>query len=335
MLKKINMYRLVIIFLIVSFCFLHLVAGNETSEAIEQYGPALNSSSLSPEGANELSLLQTIHIYWLWILHLFIIVILLTLYILYIRRYNNLLKKEVAERSNMEKKLEKYAADLKHSNEMKDLFTDILRHDLLNPAGIVKGYADLLLEIETDIKKLQYLKNISRSNQRLMDLIEDAASYTKLDTIDDISLEKMDLKNIVVNVIDFMGFQISEKHANVSFSSSGTYPAKVNPLVEQVFVNFLSNALKYGPYSGNIDINIVDAGDSWRVCFADEGEGIPEESKQAIFERFTRLKTGVIKGSGLGLAISKRIVELHGGKLGVTDNPKGAGSVFWASFPKA
>lgn len=333
--KKINMCRLVIIFLIVSFCFLHLVAGNETSDTIEQYGPALSSSSLSPEGANELSLLQTIHVYWLWVLHLLIIVILLVLYILYIRRYNKLLKQEVSERRIIEQKLEQYAAELKHSNEMKDLFTDILRHDLLNPAGVVKGYADLLLEMETDIKKLQYLKNISRSNQKLMDLIEDAASYTKLDTIGNLPLEKMDLKGIITNVIDSMILQISEKHAKVSFSSSGTYPAKVNPLVEQVFVNFLSNALKYGPYSGNIDINIVDAGDSWKVCFADEGEGIPEDSKQAIFERFTRLKAGAIKGSGLGLAIAQRIVELHGGKLGVTDNPKGTGSVFWASFSKA
>lgn len=329
------MCKLVSIFLIVSFCFLHLVAGNETSETIEQYGPALNSSSLSPGGASQLPLLQTIHTYWLWILHLFIIVVFLALYIIYIRRYNKLLKQEVTERRVMEQKLEQYAAELKHSNEMKDLFTDILRHDLLNPAGVVKGYADLLLEMETDIKKLQYLMNISRSNQKLIYLVEDAASYTKLDTIEDITLEKMDLRNIVVNIIESMGLQISEKHAIISFSSSGSYPAMVNPLVEQVFLNFLSNALKYGPYGGNITIDIVDAGDSWKVCFADEGEGIPEESKQAVFERFTRLKAGAIKGSGLGLAIAQRIVELHGGKLGVIDNPKGKGSVFWASFPKA
>lgn len=333
--KKISMCKLVFIFLFVSFSFLHLVAGNETCDTIEQYGPALRATSvLSTEGYGQLSLLQTVHIYWLWVLHLFIIVVLMALYILYIRRYNNLLKQEVAERKIMEQKLQQYAAELKHSNEMKDLFTDILRHDLLNPAGIIKGYTDLLLEIETDIKKLQYLKNISRSNQKLINLVEDAASYTKLDTIGNIPLEKTDLKGIIINVIDSMSIQISEKHAKVSLSSSGLYPARVNPLAEQVFVNFLSNALKYGPYSGNIGIDIVDAGNSWKVCFADEGDGIPEKFKEAVFERFKRLEAGAIKGSGLGLAIAKRIVELHGGTLGVNDNPAGKGSVFWATFPK-
>lgn len=330
------MYRMLFVFLIVSLFFLHLASGNNTFDTIEHYGPALNDSSfVSTGGFGQLSLLETIHIYWVWIVHLFVITVLLVLYSIYVRRYNNLLRQEISERRNTEQRLQQYAAELEHSNEMKDLFTDILRHDLLNPAGIVKSYADFLLEIETDIKKLQYLKNISRSNQKLIELIEDAASYTKLDAIENIPLEIIDLGGIVANVVGSMQIQISEKNAKVHFSPSGPYPATVNPLVEQVFVNFLSNALKYGPHSGNIDIDITDAGNSWKVSFADEGEGIPVEFREAVFERFKRLETGAIKGSGLGLAIAKRIIELHGGQLGVTDNPKGKGSIFWATFPKA
>jgi hypothetical protein len=235
----------------------------------------------------------------------------------------------------MEHKLQHYAAELKHSNEMKDLFADIMRHDLINPAVIINSYAEILLEMETDAKKFQYLKSLYSSNQKLMELIEDAASFTKLDSIDSIYLERMDLSFIITNVVESMRLQISEKNALVSFSPSGPFIANINPLVEQVFVNFLSNALKYGPQNGRIDIEITDAGDSWKVCFADEGEGIPEEFKEAIFERFKRLERGAIKGSGLGLAIAKRIVELHNGELGVTDNPIIKGSIFWATFPKA
>ena len=334
--RKINMFRMLFVFLIVSMVFLHLVAGNGSCDQIQEYGPFLQlSSSASTEVSDPISLLRTIHLYWLWIVHLFIVVVLLAFYGIYVHRYNKLLEQEVSERRNMEQKLQQYAAELQHSNEMKDLFTDILRHDLINPAGIINSYSDLLMELETDVKKLQYLKNISRSNQKLMELIGDAASFTKLDSIDNISLEKMDLGAIITNVVESMRFQISEKNVQVSFSSSCPFVANVNPLVEQVFVNFMSNALKYGPQNGRIDIDIIDAGLSWKVCIADDGEGIPDEFKEAVFERFKRLEKGAIKGSGLGLAIAKRIVELHKGQLGVTDNPKGRGSVFWATFPKA
>lgn len=283
----------------------------------------------------QLSFLQIIHPYWWWVVHLLILMFILLLYTLYLLKYNNLLKKEVSERRKMEQKLQQYAAKLEHSNEMKDLFTDILRHDLLNPAGIINGYIDLLLEIETDPNKFHYLKTMSRSNQKLIELIEDAASFTKLDSIDHLPLEKMDIGTIISNVIDSMGIKISQKGSKVSFSSNGLYPSTVNAMVEQVFVNFLSNALKYGPENGRIDISIMDAGDSWKICFADEGDGIPDKFKDAVFERFNRIETGAIKGSGLGLAIVRRIVDLHGGRVGVTDNPKGKGSVFWATLPKA
>jgi signal transduction histidine kinase len=327
---------MVFVFLIVSLVFLHLVAGEEICDQMQGYSPILKISSLGPaEAPDHISLLRTMHLYWLWIVHLYIIVVLLAFYSIYVHRYNKLLKQEISERRNMEHKLQHYAAELKHSNEMKDLFADIMRHDLINPAVIINSYAEILLEMETDAKKFQYLKSLYSSNQKLMELIEDAASFTKLDSIDSIYLERMDLSFIITNVVESMRLQISEKNALVSFSPSGPFIANINPLVEQVFVNFLSNALKYGPQNGRIDIEITDAGDSWKVCFADEGEGIPEEFKEAIFERFKRLERGAIKGSGLGLAIAKRIVELHNGELGVTDNPIIKGSIFWATFPKA
>lgn len=331
--KKNSIYRIVLIFLILSFSFLHLVVGSETSYAKLQHGSVLSRSLNVPtEESDQASFLQTMGFYLFWMAQLFIIVCIMALFLSW---RNNLLKQELLQRKNMEQRLQQYAAELKHSNEMKDLFADILRHDLLNPAGVISGYTEHLLEIETDVKKLQYLKSISRSNQKLTDLIEEAASFTKLDTLDSIPLEKKDIGCIITNVIESMRMQISEKNAKVSFFRSGPYPANVNTLMEQVFVNFLSNALKYGPRSGSIDINVMDAGNSWKVCFADEGDGIPEKFKEAIFERFRRVEKGAIKGSGLGLAIAKKIVELHGGQVGVTENPIGEGSVFWATFPKA
>lgn len=76
-----------------------------------------------------------------------------------------------------------------------------------------------------------------------------------------------------------------------------------------------------------------DAGDCWKISFADFGPGVPEEQKVTIFDRFSRGSKGGVKGAGLGLAIAKRVAELHRGEMGVADN-KPKGSIFWVKLPK-
>jgi len=76
-----------------------------------------------------------------------------------------------------------------------------------------------------------------------------------------------------------------------------------------------------------------DAGDCWKISFADFGPGVPNEQKATVFDRFSRGSKGGVKGAGLGLAIAKRVAELHGGEVGVADN-KPKGSIFWVKLPK-
>ena len=87
--------------------------------------------------------------------------------------------------------------------------------------------------------------------------------------------------------------------------------------------------------SSKIIVDITDAGDDWKVTVADQGEGVSDENKPLLFDRFQRVNKIAVKGSGLGLAIVKRIVELHEGEVGVEDNPAGVGSVFWVTVRKA
>ena len=108
----------------------------------------------------------------------------------------------------------------------------------------------------------------------------------------------------------------------------------MNPFVSEVFSNLLSNAIKYSDGGKRIDIGFLDAGSSWEVRVTDWGEGISDQNKELIFDRFRRADKKGVKGTGLGLAIVKRIMELHDGDYGVEDNPQGKGSVFWVSFKK-
>ena len=112
----------------------------------------------------------------------------------------------------------------------------------------------------------------------------------------------------------------------------------------QVVVNLVSNAIKFSPEGGEIEVEAETVEKSENeprrlveIAVSDRGRGVPQEMREKIFERFEQVKkTDATEsgGTGLGLAICKSIVELHGGTIGVRENP-GGGSVFWFRIPSA
>ncbi|MFP4655034.1 MAG: Cache 3/Cache 2 fusion domain-containing protein [Methanohalobium sp.] len=243
----------------------------------------------------------------------------------------NTSKDEIGQLSN---ELNSMIANLKESNNLKDLFTDILRHDLLNPVTIIKGYTDVLLKMENDEKKIKTLETIKRNTDKLINMIENASKLTKLNTVEDLEFKQLDIGAIFKEVVKNYQPYIEEKQMNVDFRAEGEYPSRADSFIEDVFSNLLSNAVKYSPEGSKIIIDIHDAGKFWKVTVTDFGVGVADENKQLIFERFKRADKGGVKGSGLGLAIVKRIIELHGGDVGVKDNPEGQGSIFWVTVEK-
>jgi PAS domain S-box-containing protein len=245
--------------------------------------------------------------------------------------------RDTTNRKEAEKQLQQYAQSLKYSNHLKDLFIDIMGHDLMNPAGIAKGFAGMLLQAETDADKYRRLRIVDDNLSRLINMIDSAAQFAKLEDTKDIEFRKMDLGAILRDSADNFGTQLAEKNIMMDIRFKGHYPARVNPIVEGVFANYISNAIKYGPSNSSIILEIGDNGSEWKVNVRDFGDGIPDADKELVFDRFKRLgqKKKGVKGTGLGLAIARRIVDLHGGRAGVETGPAGIGSVFWATFKKA
>ncbi len=226
-------------------------------------------------------------------------------------------------------------AKLEDSNNLKDLFTDIMRHDLLNPAGIVKGFSEILYIKETDEEKKETLKMINEQTDHLISMIGSAAKLAKLESYEEMEFETKDIGFILWKVVDSFAPVFAKKDIILDFNQKGEYPSRINDVIEDVFSNLISNALKYSPSGTTIRVDIADMDKNWNIMVADEGDGIPDEYKPYVFERFKRIdKTGV-KGTGLGLAIVKRIVDIHKGTVGVEDNPRGKGSVFWVMLNKA
>ncbi len=245
--------------------------------------------------------------------------------------------RDISERKEVECQLNQYALQLKSSNELKDLFVDMLRHDLLNPAGVIKGFNDMLLQEEVDKSKRYKLQLIEKNVSRLIEMIESAAKLAMLEDINDLEFKSVDLAGIIRNVVQDFELQFMEKNITLDLKLGQSHPAIVNSFIDGAFVNFISNAIKYGPSDSVVSVEVQDLADEWKVLVSDLGEGIPDKDKDLVFNRFKRLgeKKKAVKGSGLGLAIAQRIVELHGGKIGISDNPEGKGSVFWATVKKA
>src|SRR4029079_8846601 len=104
--------------------------------------------------------------------------------------------------------------------------------------------------------------------------------------------------------------------------------------IKQVIFNLLSNAVKFTPAGGEVDVSATRVNGEVRVSVADTGPGIAPEDRERIFEEFQQSETGVgqREGTGLGLALSKRLVELHGGRIWV-DSALGQGSTFVFTLP--
>ncbi len=233
---------------------------------------------------------------------------------------------DITERKRAEEAVMKYAKQLEEANRMKDLFTDIMHHDLLNPLSIASTYIELLLEQEKDGKKKAYIEAVNKNLAKGIDLMASTTMLSKLGSLESIKFEDMDLKEVIEQVIDNLKPLASKAGMKIE-SRLMSMPARGNRIIEEVFANLISNAIKYASSGKKILVESEEKKKCWRIKVTDYGEGIKDEYKSLIFDRFQRMEKRGVKGSGLGLAIARKIMELHKGKIWVEDNPEG-GAVF-------
>ncbi len=252
-----------------------------------------------------------------------------------LKELNEELESEIEERKKVEGQLAERAEDLERLNEVKSIYTDILRHDLINPASAIKGFAGVVSRDIPDGPNKRYLKIIVENSERIIDMINAATEFSRLEESRELELYPMDLSDTINNSIAALKPNSDESNISVELKSPARYNVLANPILQTVFTNLISNAIKYSPEGSSVFIDVEDADKFWKVTVKDRGEGVEDADKPFIFDRFRRASKGKAKGTGLGLAIVKRIIELHNGDTGITDNPDGVGSVFWVILHKA
>jgi len=218
---------------------------------------------------------------------------------------------------------------LEESDKLRELLLDIITHDLRNPAGVIFSMSELAAQQLPDNKLVDVLHSTSA---RLLKVLDETSLLTQATFGEKIPLHRLDLYTLIAEVME----EFSTRLASASLSLEVNIPEQLiiyaNPLISEVFKNYINNAIKYAGFGKKIVINAEIEADAVCVSVDDFGNTIPEFDRKRIFERNTRINSADQKGRGLGLAIVQRIAAVNDASVWVEPN-KPRGNRFFVRIP--
>jgi signal transduction histidine kinase len=228
--------------------------------------------------------------------------------------------------------LEERSEELRRRNEELDAFAHSVAHDLLNPVSSALFTAKLIEGAELDREKLSdYLKGISRNMSKISRIIDELLLLAQIRQVDMIGAP-IDMGQTVAAASERLKDLIESSQAEVIVPDSWPTALGHEAWIEEVWVNYISNAIKYGGSPPRIELRSdIKADGTVEFCVSDNGKGLTEEEKARLFKPFTQLNQVRLAGYGLGLSIVRRIVEKLGGEVRVESTP-GLGSTFCFSL---
>lgn len=255
---------------------------------------------------------------------------------------------DITERKDMEldlidsrAALERQMRRLEEVDQRKDEFLAILGHELRNPLAAIGNGVRLLQRGAGDEESFRWTRTMLADQVRqLTRIVDDLLDVTRI-TRGKVQLHKtrLSLKAMVQDALAASRPVLEERRhrVEIDLDESELFLDADQTRLEQVIVNLLTNAAKYTPPEGLIEVSLHKDGDSARVVVKDSGVGLEAESLQRIFEPFAQIRGSSIAGGGLGigLTIVRQLVELHGGTIRVASDGLGHGSTFTVTLPLA
>ena len=241
--------------------------------------------------------------------------------------------------NNTSDELERVYRELETASRHKSDFLATMSHELRTPLNAIIGFSEVLHEQmfgELNERQLAYVNDVLDAGKHLLSLINDVLDLAKIEA------GHMELQLSEVSIRDVLRSAVS-MHAERASRGGVEFALQTEPEVititaderrlRQVVFNLLSNAVKFTPPGGKIDVSARQENGSVEIAVADTGPGIAADDLETIFEEFEQATAGKqVEGTGLGLPLSRKLVELHGGRLWAESEP-GHGSTFRFTLP--
>ena len=249
---------------------------------------------------------------------------------------------------NLETEVDKWAqektkqiAQLRQMERYRKEFLGDVSHELKTPIFTIQGYISTLIDGGIDDPKInkKYLERTEKSIDRMISIVEDLISISKLETNELVlKKERFNINQLITEIFEMQENRASKKNIQLKINSTETFNVDADKkLIYQVLVNLIVNSIHYGNENGQTEISIFDMDKLIMVDVTDNGIGISKNEIPRLFERFYRVDKSRSKeygGTGLGLSICKHIVEAHQQTITVSSQ-EGFGSSFSFTLQKA
>jgi len=244
------------------------------------------------------------------------------------------------ELKKLKNQLEEKNLSLNELIKVKNELLGMASHDLRNPITSIQGYSGFLLKKGSSINEStrnDFLNIINSASDNILELLNDLLSLSAIESGQLIlNLQKGNLRNLIEERIRLYTHLALEKNIEFIIRCHDSRIVSFDPTrMGQVLDNLLTNAIKFSPVDGVIEIIMESGNNHIKVTISDEGSGIRSEDLDDLFKPFKKFDTNLTenkKGTGLGLAIAKKMIELHNGSLMLTPSKK-QGASFTFELP--